>query len=121
MDSQSTETKTYRGIVSNRAKSSGGIKGRGAPPDKELNEVILCLTEHFKEKLDGPRWNTTAGLLKACHLSNEENYFDQEKIKKRYKYWEKRIHSIISPIQLYQSSLKTFDPFKKDLEGFLKP
>jgi len=117
MDDQSRETVTYKGIVINRAKS--GIRGKGAPPDKELNEVILCLTEHFREKLQGPRWNTTAGLLNACHIYKEEDYFDQEKVKKRYKYWEKQ--SITNPIQLYQSSLETFDPFKKDLKGFLIP
>jgi hypothetical protein len=118
MDDQSRETVTYKGIVINRAKS--GIGGKGAPPDKELNEVILCLTEHFREKLHGPRWNTTAGLLNACHIHKEEGYFDQEKIKKRYKYWGKRNQSMTSPIQLYQSSLKTFDPFKKDLRDFLR-
>jgi hypothetical protein len=85
--------------------------------DRELNEVILCLTEHFREKLGGPRWNTTAALLNACHLINEENQFNQENIKKRYKYWVKKNHSIISPMELYQTSLKTYDPFKKDLEG----
>lgn len=117
MDDQSRETITYRGIVINRPKS--GIRGKGAPPDKEVNEVILCLTEHFRKKLHGPRWNTTAGLLNACHIYKEEGYFDQEKIKKRYKYWEERNQAITSPIQLYQSSLKTYDPFKKDLKGFL--
>jgi|SRR5208337_5529701 len=95
--------------------------GREAPPDTGLSEVIVCLTEHFRKKLNGPRWNTTAGLLNACHLIDEEDYLDQEKIKKRYKYWEKRNHLIISPIQLYQSSLKLFDAYKKDLKGFLAP
>jgi hypothetical protein len=93
--------------------------GEGTAADTELNEVIVCLTEHFKKKLHGSRWNTTAALLKTCHLINEENYFDQEKIKKRYKYWEKRNQSTTGPIQLYQSSLKGFDPFKKDLKAFL--
>jgi hypothetical protein len=66
MDDQSRETITYRGIVVNRTKS--GIRGRGAPPDKELNEVILCLTEHFRKKLHGLRWKTTAGLLNVPYL-----------------------------------------------------
>jgi hypothetical protein len=117
MDDQSRETITYRGIVSDTTKS--GIRGKGAPPDTELNKVIVCLTEHFREKLDGPRWNTTAGLLRPCHPINEEVYFDQEKIKKRYKYWEKTNQSITSPIELYQSSLRTFGPFKKELKSFL--
>jgi hypothetical protein len=119
MDHQSRQTITYRGIVINRAKS--GIRGKGAPPDTELNEMIVCLTEHFIKRLNGPRWNTTARLLNACHINIEENYFDQEKVKKRYKYWEKRDQSTGSPIQSYQSSLKTFDSFKKDLKGFLTP
>jgi len=117
MDDPVRETRTYRGIMGDRG--IGRIKGRGAPPDTALNQVIVCLTEHFKEKLHGPRWNTTAGLLNACHIINEEIYFDQEKVKKRYKYWEKINQSITSPLRLYQSSLKTFDPFNKELEQFL--
>jgi hypothetical protein len=119
IDDQGRETKTYRGIVSDTTKS--GIRGKGAPPDTRLNEVIVCLTEHFKKKVHGPRWNTTAGLLKACHMSNDEVYFDLDKIKKRYKYWEKINQSVTSPMQLYQLSLRTFDPFEKELKGFLTP
>jgi hypothetical protein len=97
MDDQSRQTITYRGIVIDRGKS--GIRRRGAPPETELNDVIICLTEHFREKLNGPRWNTTTGLLNACNIYKEKNYFDQEKIKKRYKYWVKKNHSITSPTQ----------------------
>jgi hypothetical protein len=117
MDAWSRQTRMYRGTAISKAKTD--IRGKGAPPDTELNEVIVCLTEHFRGKLGGPRWNTTTGLLKACHKSNEESYFDQEKIKKRYKYWVKKNQLIITPIQLYQSSLKTFDPFRRDLRVFL--
>jgi len=119
MDDQSRETKTYRGIVADRTES--GMRGRGAPPDTELNKVVVCLTEHFRKRLNGPRWNTTARLLNVCHINNEENHFTQEKIKKRYKYWEKINQSIISPIQSYQSSLKIYDSFNKELKGFLIP
>ncbi len=117
MDLESRKTQTCRGIVSDRTRS--GIRGKGAPPDTELNAVIVCLTEHFKEKLHGPRWNTTAGLLNVCQIYKEENYFDQEKVKKRYQYWVKRNRSITSSIRLYQYSLETFEPFEKDLEGFI--
>jgi hypothetical protein len=117
MDDQSRQTITCRGIVVARGKS--GIRRRGAPPETELNKVIVCLTEHFRKKLHGPRWNTTTGLLNACDIYKEKDYFDQEKIKKRYKYWVKKNHSVISPIQLYQSSQEAFDPFKRDLKGFL--